>query len=242
MPLLVDASNVLLAQGALSPEFAGPSVDDLTRFIALSRFGRDLAWIVCDHHVSTLRSGGIIIEGPGACASADDRLMEVLAESSAARRFTVVTSDRALATRARRFGASICASDEFLRMLEHDVRAAGTRARSPITPSPRALVPLSRPQVSRWMKAFDLSDELLALQSAAALPRIDSKPLPKPITAMLEATPREADLFAFLDAPSGDAILDALASLDSKSIEALMERFQPPMPRETKPTPHKRKQ
>ncbi len=241
MPLLVDASNVLLAQGALSPEFAGPSLDDLTRYIAISRFGRDLVWIVCDHHLSTLRSGGIVIEGPGACANADDRIMEILTESSVARRFTVITSDRALATRARRADAHTLASDEFLRSVERDLRAAGTRTRTPVTPTPRALVPLSANQVSRWLKAFALSDEILALQSAAQSPRVNDAAIPTPIAAMLEVTPITDDPFAFLDAPIGDEILDALASLDSASIDALMDRFEPPLPASSKPASKRRR-
>ena len=51
MPLLVDASNVLLAEGALSPDFAGPTLEELTSYIARSRFGREVVWIVCDHRV-----------------------------------------------------------------------------------------------------------------------------------------------------------------------------------------------
>ena len=47
MPLLVDASNVLLAEGALSPEFAGPSLEDLTSYIARSRSGCEVIADAC---------------------------------------------------------------------------------------------------------------------------------------------------------------------------------------------------
>ena len=236
MPLLVDASNVLRAEGALSADFAGPSLEELTSYIARSRYGREVIWIVCDHRVSTLRSGGIVIEGPGACSSADERMLEILAESSAARRVTVVSSDRELAARARRLGASTLSSDEFLRQLERDLRAVTSKSSAPRTPSPRALVPLSNPQVSRWLKAFDLSDEILALQSAVEIPAKLSATIAAESSVMLEvAVMRESaaaseDPYAFFDSSQSDAFLEMFARLDDAAIEDLMQRYQPDAP------------
>ncbi len=242
MPLLVDASNVLLAEGALSPDFAGPTLEELTSYIARSRFGREVVWIVCDHRVSTLRSGGIVIEGPGNCDDADERMLEILADSSAARRVTLVSSDRELAARARRMGATTMSSEEFLRQVERDLRSGGTKVSAPRAPSPRALVPLSNPQVSRWLKAFDLSEEILALQSATEIPaKLAAMIAPEPsvmrdaamlrqVAVMREVAATREDPFEFFDSSQSDGFLEMFARLDNAAIEDLMQRYQPAAP------------
>ena len=118
-----------------------------------------------------------------------------------------------------------------------------SKSSAPRTPSPRALVPLSNPQVSRWLKAFDLSDEILALQSAVEIPAKLSATIAAESSVMLEvAVMRESaaaseDPYAFFDSSQSDAFLEMFARLDDAAIEDLMQRYQPDAPvHPTRPT------
>ena len=155
---------------------------------------------------------------------------------------TLVSSDRELAARARRMGATTMSSEEFLRQVERDLRSGGTKVSAPRAPSPRALVPLSNPQVSRWLKAFDLSEEILALQSATEIPaKLAAMITPEPsvmrdaamlrqVAVMREVAATREDPFEFFDSSQSDAFLEMFARLDNAAIEDLMQRYQPAAP------------
>jgi len=160
MPLLIDAYNVLQATGALPQELAGLDVEGLVDLIALSRYARQHAALVCDgHRRSGSPEGGIghiSIIYSGGEESADDAIAAMVTKSSAPRRLLVVTSDRDLAAVASRRRCNVIGAHEFLTNLADDWhrRLKGGKRRTVRKPQP----PLSPAEVDYWLSVFGLAD------------------------------------------------------------------------------------
>ena len=165
MPLIIDTYNVLHVTGVLPGELAVGEPESLARLIESSRFAHEAVWLVCDGTPrGASRIGRIVIEGSGPGRTADEHIVQALERDNAARRITVVTSDRAIQRRARARGAECLKSEEFLEMLAADARRA--RPARPRPADPRRSVPLDARAVMGWMRLFGISAELASVEGA----------------------------------------------------------------------------
>jgi predicted RNA-binding protein with PIN domain len=175
MPLVVDAYNVLHVTGVLPPELAGLDLDGLADLLEGGRYARDEAWVVCDGVRPTpppRRRERVWYSFAGASGTADEVITGLVDRSSAPRRMTVVTSDRAVLKRVKARGAETVQSEAFLERLAADWERArperrfgllgtglhagrGAKAKRP-TPPLRATVPLAAPAVRVWLRLFGL--------------------------------------------------------------------------------------
>ena len=230
MPIIIDTYNVLHVTGVLPPELAVGEPEALARLIAASRFGSEAVWLVCDGVPrGATRVGRIVIEGAGPGKSADDHIAAFLDRSTAPRRVTVVTSDRAVARKARSRGAECVKSEEFLALLAGDAsRVRRPRGHTP-APSPRRSVPLSDREVAGWMRLFEITAEHAAIEAAPAPPRSPTRTRTDDaaLERYLEATKDLADPLAILDGKAGGRLLDALGEIDDASLERLMKEHEP---------------
>ena len=238
MPLIIDTYNVLHVTGVLPPEAAVGEPEGLARLIEASRFRDDAVWLICDGVPrGAARVGRIVIEGAGPGRSADDHIAAFLDRSSAPRRLTVVTSDRAIQRKARSRGADWMKSEEFLARLAEDVlRARPTRKKvADASQNPRRSVPLSEREVAGWMTFFAISAEQAAIVAAPAIAKpqgahVASQP-PRSDEALeqyLRATKDLADPLAILDGKRGSELLTALGDIDDAALEQLMKAHEPP--------------
>ncbi|MEO0483618.1 MAG: NYN domain-containing protein [Planctomycetota bacterium] len=169
--LVVDTYNVLGVVGVLPPEQAGLDVEGLANMVRASRHGGDHAVLVCDGtppgrrwHAKEgwgrVRPGQdddlrIIYAGPG--RDADGLIEQMLADSSAARRMTVVSNDRRIQRAARRQRAGVIPSDDFLRELAADA----DRRRPDPYPSFAKAIPLADDRVRAWLRVFEVGPDLI---------------------------------------------------------------------------------
>ena len=242
MPIIIDTYNALHVTGVLPPELAVGEPEGLARLIAASRFGSEAVWLICDGVPrGATRVGRIVIEGAGPGKSADDHIAAFLERSSAPRRLTVVTSDRAIQRKARSRGAECVKSEDFLAMLADDARRVKPARGRPAPPSPRRSVPLSEREVAGWMTLFAITAEQAAIEGANGLPprprqerdaatarrrpRTDDAALER----YLEATKDLDDPLAILDGKAGVQLLAALGELDDDALERLMKEHEPPV-------------
>ncbi len=229
MPLIIDTYNVLHVTGVLPGELAVEEPEGLARLIGVSRFASEAVWLICDGVPrGASRLGRIVIEGAGHGRSADDHLLDFLKRSSAPRRVTVVTSDRAILKRAKTHGAACLKSEEFLAMLGHD--AEQTRRKKPQQSHPRKSVPLNSREVAGWTALFAITAEQAAIQGAPALPprtAATSRANDRALEQFLEATKDLADPLSILDALAGRDLLDALGSIDDATLTTLMQQHEP---------------
>lgn len=155
--LVIDTYNVLHVTGVLPPEIAGLEPADLADLVAASRWGRHQAVLVCDgtkpREARAAPRGAVRIAYAGGGATADASIERMLEESSHPRRITVVSSDRQVQRAARRRGAKVLRSDDFLRQLATDAARAprGRRAAPRRDPGP-----LSSRQVDAWLRYFGI--------------------------------------------------------------------------------------
>jgi predicted RNA-binding protein with PIN domain len=155
--LLVDAYNVLHVTGVLPPELAGLEAADLAELVSASRWGRHQVQLVCDgtrpKDARPVPRGGVRVTYAGGGASADAAIERLLEECSHPRRITVVSNDRQVQRAARRRGAKVLRSDDFLRPLATDAARAprGRRAAPRRDPGP-----LSARQVDAWLRYFGI--------------------------------------------------------------------------------------
>lgn len=244
MPIIIDTYNALHVTGVLPPELAVGEPEALARLIAASRFGSDAVWLICDGVPrGASRVGRIVIEGAGPGKSADDHIAAFLDRSSAPRRLTVVTSDRAVQRKAKSRGADWMKSEDFLAMLAEDARRARPSRGRPAPPSPRRSVPLSDREVSGWMTLFEITAEQAAIEGAAGLPprereaRDAASARQRPRTRTddaaleryLEATKDLKDPLEILDGKAGGQLLAALGEIDDAALERLMQEHEPPV-------------
>lgn len=244
MPLIIDTYNALHVTGVLPPELAVGEPAGLAALIAASRFAHEAVWLVCDGVPrGASRVGRIVIEGAGPGKSADDHIAAFLDRSSAPRRLTVVTSDRAIQRKARSRGADWMKSEDFLAMLAEDARRARPTRGRPAPPSPRRSVPLNDREVAGWMTLFEITAEHAAIEGVTAKPpdpAQDRTAAPTPprrrtrtddaaLERYLEATKDLADPLAVLDGKAGVQLLDALGAIDDAALEQLMKEHEPPV-------------
>jgi hypothetical protein len=242
VPLIIDTYNVLHVTGVLPPELAIGEPEGLARLVAESRFGGEAVWLVCDGVPrGASRVGRILIEGAGPGRTADEHIMRFLDRSSAPRRVTVVTSDRAIVRHARARGADTIRSEDFLSQLAGDAHRRRPRKPGAAQPDPRRSVPLGEREVSGWMRLFGITAEQAAIRGAEPLPkRHESPSAPSGVPSRtrsddaaleryLEATKDLEDPLAILDRPSGGDLLAALGALDDAMLEAMMRAHEPPV-------------
>ena len=154
MELLVDTWNVLHQTGILPPESAGNGIKGLIRLIGSSRWSKDRTTLVCDGTPSDSCPTGarvsVVFTGPH--RTADDEIMHRVANSSAKRSITVVTSDREIIRSIKAAGSQHLGSAAFLQMLvdDHD------------TPKSKKLhrpTGLSEQGAAEWRERFGLDDD-----------------------------------------------------------------------------------
>jgi len=183
MPLLIDTYNVLHTTGILPPEMAGSDVGGLIRLISSSRYKRQLVTLVCDGTGPMPSSAGrprriaVRFAGPG--READDLILELIDAASDRRRITVVTSDRAVATAARKRRCRTITSQAFLGHLLTD---AQTRSK-PLDDRPTG--PLDKKRVDHWIEQFGV-DETDPTKPAAAEPLGEDQTLPPAVIRQAE--------------------------------------------------------
>ena len=242
MPIIIDTYNALHVTGVLPPELAVGEPEALAQLIAASRFGSEAVWLICDGVPrGASRVGRIVIEGAGPGKSADDHIAAFLDRSSAPRRLTVVTSDRAIQRKARSRGAEWVKSEDFLAMLAEDARRMKPAKPGARKPDPRRSVPLDDREVAGWMTFFGITAEQAAIEGAAsppARPRQDRDAAPArrrartddaALERYLEATKDLADPLAILDGKAGGQLLAALGEIDDAALEQLMKEHEPPV-------------
>ncbi|RMD61237.1 MAG: hypothetical protein D6824_08285 [Planctomycetota bacterium] len=191
MTVLVDAYNVLHVTGVLPPALAGPSVEDLARYIAASRWARREVILICDggpqeRSTSHRPVQGVEIRYAGAGKDADSLIIALIRAHSAPRRLLVVSSDQAIVRVARRRRAHTLSSAAFLEKLADDLR---TPAKPAGPAKPRA--PLTPPAVDAWLDDLGLSgDPILAIapsaEPRAGMPEQEQRP-PTPSPCAEEA-------------------------------------------------------
>lgn len=239
MPLIIDTYNVLHVTGVLPGELAVGSPEELARLIERSRFEREAVWLMCDGVPrGAARVGRIVIEGSGPGRTADEHIADFLARSTAPRRITVVTSDRAIVRSARARGAEVIASDAFLAMLADDARRkSSSRTKTTAAADPRRSVPLGEREITGWMRLFEITAEQAAIESSAPLgtprkeasPRVHSASSDAALEQYLEATKGLADPLSILDGRSGADLLSSLGAIDDAALEAMMKAHEPPV-------------
>ena len=232
MPIIIDTYNVLHVTGVLPPELAVGEPEGLAALVAASRFGSDAVWLICDGVPrGANRVGRIVIEGAGPGQSADDHIAAFLQSSSAPRRLTVVTSDRAVQRKARARGAEWIKSEEFLALLAEDARRVRPGRGRVVRDSPRKSVPLNEREVAGWMKLFEITAEQAAIEAAPSVPRRTARPRTDDaaLERYLEATKDLDDPLEVLDGKAGVRLLEALGSIDDAALERLMREHEPPV-------------
>ena len=115
--------------------------------------------------------------GPG--READDLILELIDAASDRRRITVVTSDRAVATAARKRRCRTITSQAFLRHLRADAQAG------PKAPLDRPTGPLDKKRVDQWIEQFGV-DETDPPKSAAVEPLGGDRTLPSAVIRQAE--------------------------------------------------------
>ena len=154
MELLVDTWNVLHQTGVLPPESAGNGIKGLIRLIGSSRWSNDRTTLVCDGTPSDSCPTGtrvsVVFTGPH--RTADDEIMHRVANSSAKRSITVVTSDREIIRTIKAAGSQHLGSPTFLQMLvdDHEI---------PQSKKVHRPTKLSEQGAAEWKERFGLDDD-----------------------------------------------------------------------------------
>lgn len=188
--LLVDAYNVLMVDGVLPPHLAGLDLTGLAALLAISRYVRHQAVLVCDGRAKDPQGhvgARTTVRYSGPDRTADDAILSILDSHSAPRTIILATSDRALAAAARRRRADTITSEEFLAHLARDeARGGRTRRARPMPP-----VPLDRGQVALWMREFGYAAPGESVRRAPQPPvrRPAKAPAPPPAAPAAQRTP-----------------------------------------------------
>jgi YacP-like NYN domain len=251
--LLIDAYNVLLSPGVLPPRLAGLEIEGLIRLLAVSRHARKRIRLVCDGsppkaarvmashagraalHMPSASSAGhaeaaarsavdVIYAGPG--VEADSYIEDFLERDSAARRWTVVSSDRRVRRAADRAGARSLTSEAFLHQLVTD------EARPAPAPDPktRHKIPLDSHETSHWMREFGYDGEFVSRPTPALN-------LPPRGRSKHHSDPRHASRVKTGDQPSQTPI-DAMIAGSSSRRAAPPSHTNPRAPRDPAPDSH----
>ena len=160
MALLIDGYNVLHCTHVLPDRWSEVGVVGLCRLI--DRAGpRGGARVVCDGAPPAAASlgacegglrqsiGAVKLIFAGGGHDADPLIESMIEEEAAPRQLMVVSNDRRLQVAARRRGAGIVSSEEFLRRLAGALRPRSGRADAK---------PTSEPEVDAWMQRFGFDE------------------------------------------------------------------------------------
>jgi predicted RNA-binding protein with PIN domain len=156
MELIIDTWNVLHQTGILPPESAGIGTRGLCTLIQRSRWAGERITLVCDGTPSDI--GGVgpklqtIFTGPH--RTADDEIVDRVANSSSARSILVITSDREIIRSIKKNGAKHLGSAAFLQTLFDD--ASTSKKKRVHRPSG-----LSRAHANEWRKEFGLDEQAI---------------------------------------------------------------------------------
>jgi predicted RNA-binding protein with PIN domain len=159
VPVLIDGNNLLYA--ARSAEVPSLVVGRSMLCDAVGRWAqrrRQRVHFVFDGPApnpglaSQIGNPGVKVTYSGAGVSADAIVTDLLETDSAARRLTVVTSDRAIARAAKRRGARPVRSEDFWRMLKRDLE----RPRRPRIEPKEKEAGLSPEATEQWLDEFGL--------------------------------------------------------------------------------------
>jgi predicted RNA-binding protein with PIN domain len=186
MELLIDTWNVLHQTGILPADSAGIGTGGLCKMIENSRWGREKVALICDGTQSNEHETDVryqtVFTGP--CKSADDEIMERVANSSAPKSILVVTSDREIVTSIRKRGAQQISSSAFLLALVED-------SHLPKTKSIRRPSGLSPKLAQEWKEHFGIDEKVLEeLHNTTAPDLQQSDPVEKPKTMSPEPEPK----------------------------------------------------
>ena len=175
MELLIDTWNVLHQTGVLPAESAGIGIHGLCRLIGGSRWCRDRVTLFCDGTSSTIAPLGvkfkIVFTGPS--RTADEEIMDVVANSSSPKSILVITSDREIIKSIRTRGSQHMASSDFLQSLvddSHKPKPQSTHRPSSISPT----------LAQEWKEHFGIDDKVLEELHNTHLDELPNKSAPKP--------------------------------------------------------------
>ncbi len=156
--LIVDAYNVLHADGVLPPHLEGGGVPGLIRLLAASRYARRRITLVCDGGASGSRSGvridGVYVLYSGHEAEADDLIETLIEKYHRGNPLDVVSTDRRLRKAARRVGAGSIRSEDFLARLAEDEARPKLLSGNAL----RKQVPLDAYSVRAWCREFGVPE------------------------------------------------------------------------------------
>ena len=174
MELMIDTWNVLHQTGILPAETAGIETRGLIKLIQESRWGGERITLICDGTPSESTAGGsrvqTIFTGPH--RTADDEIMDRVANSSSARSILVVTSDREIIRSIRSNGAQHISSAAFLQTLVDDYAIPKkTRVDRPSGLSPQL--------AQEWREHFGINEEVLEELHNTPIPDLRLEPNPQ---------------------------------------------------------------
>jgi predicted RNA-binding protein with PIN domain len=178
MELLIDTWNVLHQGGVLPADAAGIGTAGLCKMIVNSRWGRERVTLICDGTPSDTHERGVryqtIFTGP--YKSADEEIMERVANSSAPRSILVITSDREIIRSIRKRGTQQISSSTFLQSLVEDSYIS----KSKTVHRPSGLSPKL---AQEWREHFGIDKKLLEELQNTPMPKLQTKkPSQKEIT------------------------------------------------------------
>lgn len=168
--LIIDAYNVLHANGVLPPHLAGIDLPGLIQLLSTSRYARRRITLVCDGGTPGLRSGarieGVCVLYSGHTAEADDLIETLLEKYHRGNPLEMVSSDRRLRKAARRVGAGVIRSDDFLARLTEDE----AKPKSLHGNALRRQVPLDAYSVRAWCREFGVPESPVPAATGTAIP------------------------------------------------------------------------
>ncbi len=184
MTLIIDTCNVLHRTGVLPPELAGVDEDGLAVLLGRSRYRDRTALMVCDGGPGAQKRNkprpNVRYRFAGRGRTADDVIADLIKSSDAPKRMLVVTSDRAVATLAKRRRCRVLDADLFLEQLALDIARGSPKAPEGRKSGPGAK-PLKEHEVENWLEQFELEEDLRDIPPAErpqADPESDQDPPP----------------------------------------------------------------
>lgn len=156
MVLLIDTWNVLHQTGVLPADSAGIGTAGLCKMIENSRWRSERVTLICDGTPSDEHATGARYQTffTGPYKSADEEIMERVAQSTAPRSILVVTSDREIIKSIRKRGAQRIGSSAFLQALVEDSHIPKTKT----VHRPSGLSPKL---AQEWKEHFGIDEKVL---------------------------------------------------------------------------------
>jgi len=204
MPLIIDSFNVLHTTGVLPPDLAGLDIEELRGVISLSRFRNQKITLACDgvepldlrrrRDADDYRAlTNITMVWSGTETDADTLIEILVAQSSAPRRLTVVTSDRRLTRVIRKRRVRVMTSELFLKQLSKDFRnsiqhSPSSHKRLTARPPHAYEVPLHEDSIRWWLAYLNLDPDHPAIEGRH-IPPSSTPPLPNHDKPTQQPTP-----------------------------------------------------